>query len=79
MRSMGLQQYLKDNRISPAEFARRLSISRSHLHEVLKGRKGASLELALRIQEETDGEVTPSDVSALRSGDGAASAAEASA
>lgn len=53
-----LEAYLHSRDIKPAEFARRLNVSKSYFHEVLKGQKGASLDLAVKIEAETAGEVS---------------------
>lgn len=52
-----LQKWLKDREISAAEFARRLEYDRSNFHNMLKGNIWPSLELALKIERETEGQV----------------------
>lgn len=52
-----LRTWLKDSDITPAEFARRVGYDRSNFHNILKGNIWPTLELALRIERETDGAV----------------------
>ncbi len=47
-----------DQRMSRAEFARRVEISPPFLSQVLQGKRGMSLELSVRIERETGGEFT---------------------
>lgn len=54
-----LREWLNKSGVSDAEFARKLGISASHLSLIVSGRRSASLALALQIESETDGAVTP--------------------
>lgn len=45
-------------RMSQREFARLVGIHESHLSNVLQGKSGLSLDLAVRIEGITDGEFT---------------------
>lgn len=47
-----------DARMSDADAARELGISKSHLSLILKGQRGISLELAAKIETLTGGEFT---------------------
>lgn len=57
-----LNRYLKDRKRRPAEFARELGISKSYLSEILNGKKGVSLDLALKIERITKGGVSTKDM-----------------
>jgi plasmid maintenance system antidote protein VapI len=50
-----LKGWLSDRNIKPAEFARRVEYDRSNFHRLLNGNLWPSLELALRIERETEG------------------------
>ena len=58
LRSMDLDEYLFRKRISQTDFATDLGTSRTHLGEVLRGRRTPSVKLAKKIEELTKGEVT---------------------
>lgn len=47
-----------DARTTDADFARQAGISKSHLSLVLAGKRGLSLELAVRIEQITEGAFT---------------------
>lgn len=47
-----------DARMSRAEFARRVETSEPHLSLILQRKRGVSLDLAVRIENETAGEFT---------------------
>jgi DNA-binding transcriptional regulator YdaS (Cro superfamily) len=59
---MELKSYLSAERGRASKMAQRLGISRSHLSDVANGNRTPSLDLAVRIWNETGGLVTPSDV-----------------
>jgi DNA-binding transcriptional regulator YdaS (Cro superfamily) len=59
---MDLKLYLVKNRIKVHEFAQRLGCSRTHLSEVINGKKKAGLTLAKMIELLTNGEVTSEEV-----------------
>lgn len=50
-----LSQWI-DERMTDADFARRVGVSKSHLSLILQGKRGLSLDLAVRIEEITEGE-----------------------
>lgn len=56
---MKLTEYLKRNRLTQAEFGRRLNppMTQAHLSHILSGRSRISLARALEIQAVTGGEV----------------------
>lgn len=47
-----------DARMSRSAFAEKVGTSEPHLSLVLKRKRGISLELAIRIEDATDGEMT---------------------
>lgn len=59
---MELKLYLVRNRIKVHEFAQKLGCSRTHLSEVMNGKKRAGLTLAKFIEQTTNGEVKAEDV-----------------
>lgn len=60
---MKLEKYLKDVGISKAEFCRRAGISKRTLDNILLyGKKDLSLSIALKIEKETKGKVSCSDL-----------------
>lgn len=60
-----LSQYLTERQISQAAFAAKVEASRSFINEIVAGRKTPGLQLALRIERETDGRVTALALSTL--------------
>lgn len=52
-----LRAYLDSSKRRPAEFARAVSCDKGNFHRLLNGDGWPSLELALRIERETDGAV----------------------
>lgn len=61
---MLLADYLSVRDIKRAAFARKLGTSKGYLSDILNGKRRASLDLALKVQVETKGEVTPWDLDA---------------
>jgi DNA-binding transcriptional regulator YdaS (Cro superfamily) len=59
---MELKLYLVKNRIKVHEFAEKLGCSRTHLSEVISGKKKAGTSLAKLIEFTTNGEVTEEEV-----------------
>jgi len=59
---MKLQNWLKEKGFSKAEFARKIGVSRHALYLYLKGKRQPRLDIALRIEEATNGEVTVKDL-----------------
>ena len=54
-----LSAWLEQNSVKPAEFARRLGdYDRSNFHRLLNKGLWPSLELALKIERETDGAIS---------------------
>lgn len=58
MNSHPLKTWLSNAPLKRGEFARCVGCSPAHLTLVTQGKRGVSLELALNIQRETNGEVT---------------------
>lgn len=52
-----LAPWIKE-RMPDAQFAKAAGISKSHLSLILQGKRGLSLDLAVRIEEITEGEFT---------------------
>ena len=61
---MLLSDYLVLGRITRAAFARTLGTSKGYLSDIINGKRRASLDMALKIQAETKGAVTPSEIDA---------------
>jgi len=61
---MLLADYLNLGRITRSAFARKLGTSKGYLSDIINGKRRASLDMALKIQTETKGAVTPSEVDA---------------
>lgn len=59
---MKLKQYLQEEDISAAKFARRIQVSSVKVGSILKEDSDSMLSIALRIQKETKGKVKPSDL-----------------
>lgn len=57
-----LERWLSQRQIEWANFAQRVGCSDSHLINITKDRRGASLALALSIERETKGEVPVSQM-----------------
>lgn len=58
---MNLRDYLHANRVSPARLAKKLGISAGYISLLRNGKGLPSLPLALKIESETGGLVTPKD------------------
>jgi transcriptional regulator with XRE-family HTH domain len=52
-----LNNYLEQNGISHAEFARRIGLTRQSVWRICNGKQGVSLELAAHIEHATNGAV----------------------
>lgn len=50
--------FIRTSGLTRSQWADRLNISRSYLSDILNGNKRPSLELAVAIERETDGQVT---------------------
>lgn len=61
---MLLNEYLTLGGITRATFARALGTSKGYLSDIINGKRRASLEIALKIQRETKGAVTPVELDA---------------
>ena len=59
---MELKLYLVKNRIRVHAFAEKLGCSRTHLSEIINGKKKAGLTLAKMIELCTNGEVTAQEI-----------------
>lgn len=59
---MQLDEYLEKHQIGIEDFCRKVGISRSALFLYRKGKFRPSVHTAMRIQEETNGEVTFDDL-----------------
>ena len=55
---MKLNEYLKKYKIKTIDFARQIECQQSYVSLLTKGKRRPSPELALRIQEATEGKVT---------------------
>jgi len=58
---MILREYLKENRITVKDFAKKLNVSRQHLNRVVCGTYKPGKTLAKLIELETNGLVTIAD------------------
>lgn len=58
---MTLSEYLDAAGLKPAQFAQELGVEPSTITRMLSGARGPSLEMALRIEAATTGQVTPKD------------------
>lgn len=52
-----LREHLKEKRITQRAFADRVGVSKAYMSEIASGLKVPSLEVAVRIQRATDGDV----------------------
>jgi len=59
---MSLDEYLWRNKISRTDFAKLLGVSRSHLQQILSGNRNASIKLAKKIEEVTQGKVSKEEM-----------------
>lgn len=59
---MTLKEYLETTRITQTDLARTVGVFRGTIHNIVTGRKAPSIELALKIQDATDGAVTVRDL-----------------
>jgi 3,4-dihydroxy 2-butanone 4-phosphate synthase/GTP cyclohydrolase II len=59
---MTLRDWLEKNRVSRADFAKRVGVSDVQITRVINGDRQASLKLALAIERETGGIVRPRDL-----------------
>lgn len=56
---MTLHDYLTANGLSEASFAERVGVSQAQIHRLRVGKTWPSRDLAIRIRDETGGQVTP--------------------
>lgn len=59
---MNLRDYLKKKGLKQYFIASQLGISRAHFHRLLNGTGMPSLEIAVKIELLTNGEVTPKEL-----------------
>ena len=59
---MWIDEWIFKEGITKAEFARRVGISRVYLTSIISGRKRGSPDVAKRIRDMTNGEVTFEDI-----------------
>lgn len=59
---MKLRAYLDEKRITYREFAEKLGVHLQSLKSIVYGIRRPSLEIAVRIEELTNGEVAPKDL-----------------
>lgn len=52
-----LKKWLTKTQVTPAEMARRCDYDRSNFHKLINGRLKPSLNLAVAIERETEGEI----------------------
>lgn len=62
---MQLSDYLKSQKLTQGEFARKVGISDAYLSRILNGWRGVSVQVAHRIEEETGREVSLADLLAI--------------
>lgn len=62
---MNLKEYLEEHRLTYREFAEKLGIRLQSLQGVVYGTRKPSLDLAVKIEELTGGEITPKDLLAF--------------
>lgn len=61
MQNMTLSEYLDAAGLKPAQFAQALGVEPSTITRMISGARGPSLDMALRIEAATIGQVTPKD------------------
>jgi transcriptional regulator with XRE-family HTH domain len=66
-----LSSYLKRDCIKQCDFAIRIGVSRSYLSLILSGKRGVDLDLAFKIERETNGEVPAKSFASIEDGDAA--------
>ena len=54
---MDLEEYLFRQRLKKNKFANGLGVTPSHLYAILSGRRRASVDLAIKIEQATQGKV----------------------
>lgn len=59
---MDLREYLFYNRITIKKFSETVECTRTHLSEIIHGRRSASRRLAKDIEKATDGQVKAKDL-----------------
>ena len=59
---MQLPEYLKKHRLTHSQFAEKVRVSQPHIANILSGKRRPSIELAKRIEIETDKEVMLDDL-----------------
>lgn len=64
---MTLREFKKRNGLKLDEMADELGVSVSHVSDLIRGTRGCSLELAVRIEEYTKGKVSCRDLLATES------------
>lgn len=66
---MELREYLFHKRITVKKFSEMLDCTRTHLSEIIHGRRAPSRRLAKDIEQATNGEVTAEELLKEREGD----------
>jgi len=59
---MKLSEWIRMNKVNKGEFAKALGIARNTLYLYERGLRQPPLDVAIRIKELTNGEVTPEDL-----------------
>ncbi len=59
---MDLDEYLWRSKTSRVDFAKLLGISRSHLQQIISGKRNASIKLAKKFEEITKGKVSKEEM-----------------
>lgn len=59
---MTLREFKKKNKLKLEEMAAELDLSVSHVSDLITGRRGASLDVAVRIEDYTKGKVSCRDM-----------------
>lgn len=63
---MDLREYLFRNRITVKKFSEKMECARTHISEILHGRRKPSKRLAQSIENATNGEVTVAELMAMK-------------
>ena len=59
---MKLKDYLKREKLSQAEFSKKIKVSRPHVNQLVKGSRNPSFPLAKLIEKVTNGDVSLNDL-----------------
>ncbi len=59
---MNVKKYLDEKRLTYREFAEKLGVSAQYLQNIAYGKRKPSLDLAVKIEELSNGKLTPRDL-----------------